>query len=35
MVVDWGPHDISEAFYRMWMACALVCRELELTVWVM
>jgi len=22
-------------FYRMWMVCALVCRELELTVWVM
>jgi len=35
MVVDWGPHDVSEAFYRMWMVCALVCRQLELTVWVM
>ena len=34
MVVDWGPHDVSEAFYRMWMVCALVCRELELTDWV-
>ena len=22
-------------FYHMWMVCALVCRELELTVWVM
>ena len=22
-------------FYRMWMVCDLVCRELELTVWVM
>jgi len=22
-------------FYRMWMVCALVCRELKLTVWVM
>jgi len=22
-------------FYRMWMVCALVCRELELTVWMM
>jgi len=30
-----GTSDASEAFYRMWMVCALVCRELELTVWVM
>jgi len=35
MVVDWGPHDVSEVLYRMWMVCALVCRELELTDWVM
>jgi len=35
MVVDWGPHDVSEAFYRMWIVCALIFRELELTVWVM
>jgi len=33
--MDWGPHDVSEASYCMWMVCALVCRELELTVWVM
>ena len=36
MVVDWGPHDVSVALYRMWMVCVTsVCRELELTVWVM
>ena len=35
MVVDWGPHDVSEAFYRMWMVCALIFRDLELTDWVM
>jgi len=35
VVMDWEPHDVSEAFYRMWMVCALVCRELEFTVWVM
>jgi len=35
MVMDWGTHDVSEAFYRMWMMCVLVCRELELTLWVM
>ena len=23
MVVDWGPHDVPMALYRMWVVCAL------------
>jgi len=30
-----GTSRCIRGLYRMWMVCALVCRELELTVWVM